>query len=277
MQISEQQKQDLAIDGAIVLRGLFSPERLERLREAFDYGIAHPSSLHGYAYKGTDQETFNDYGNYNNRAVHLETVKALELGELVASLWGSEHVWLVGEEIFVKKGGLGGRSPWHQDNSYSPVEGPHLLNIWTSFEKIPRKNALEFVRGSHRGVQYNGTSYDDANDHTKPLWHKTDWPRLPDIEGERAKDPDSWDVFTFDLEIGDALVFHSGILHGGAPVTPDCPIRHTLVYRFHGDQTFYRPLPLEGGSSFEYDISDMNDPSLRPGDPYRSKYSDQLL
>jgi len=277
VQISEQQKQDLAIDGAIVLRGLFSPERLERLREAFDYGIAHPSSLHGYAYKGTDQETFNDYGNYNNRAVHLETVKALGLGELVASLWGSEHVWLVGEEIFVKKGGLGGRSPWHQDNSYSPVEGPHLLNIWTSFEKIPRKNALEFVRGSHRGVQYNGTSYDDANDHTKPLWHKTDWPRLPDIEAERAKDPDSWDVFTFDLEIGDALVFHSGILHGGAPVTPDCPIRHTLVYRFHGDQTFYRPLPLEGGSSFEYDISGMNDPSLRPGDPYRSKYSDQLL
>lgn len=277
MQVTEQQKHDLATDGAIVMRGLFSPERLARLREAFDYGIANPSPQHGYAYKGTEQETFNDYGNYKNRDVHLETVKALGLGELAASLWDSKHVWLIGEEIFIKKGGLGGRSPWHQDNSYSPMEGAHLLNIWTSFEKIPRKNALEFVRGSHRGTQYNGASYNDANDHTSPLWKDTEWPRLPDIEADRAKDPASWDVFTYDLEIGDALVFHSGILHGGAPVTPDCPDRHTLVYRFHGDQTFYRPLPVEGGSSYDYDISGLNSATLKPGDPYRSKYSDQLL
>lgn len=277
MQITEQQKQDLATDGAIVLRGLFSADGLASMRAAFDYGIANPSALHGVGFEGTEQETFNDYGNYENRAVHLETVKKLGLDQLAASLWDSKHVWFVGEELFIKKGGLGGRSPWHQDTSYMPLAGPHMLNIWTSFEKIPRKNALEFVRGSHRDTQYNGSSYNDPSDHTKPLWHDTDWPRLPDIEGERAKDPDSWDVFTYDLDVGDALVFHSGILHGGAPVTPDCPTRHTLVYRFYGDQTYYRPLPTEGGSSYGYDISGLNDPSQTPGEPYRSEYMDQLL
>lgn len=276
MQVTEQQKHDLAVDGAIVVRGLFSPEAMVRMREAFDYGVANPSKLHGIAFEGTEQETFNDYGNYENRAVHLEVVKELELGELAASLWDSKHVWFVGEEIFIKKGGLGGRSPWHQDTSYSPVSGPHLLNIWTPFEKIPYKNALEFVRGSHRGIQYNGTSYTDASDHTKPVWHDTDWPRLPDIEAERAKDPSAWDVFTFDVDVGDALVFHTGILHGGAPVTPDCPTRHTLVYRFYGDEAFYRPLPIEGGSSFGYEIDGLNDPTLTPGEPYRSKYMEQL-
>ncbi|NTZ86902.1 phytanoyl-CoA dioxygenase family protein [Burkholderia metallica] len=275
MQVTEQMKQDLARDGAIVVRGLFSPERLKRMREAFDYGIAHPSPLHGFAYEGTPYETFNDYGNFENRDVHVATVKELALDEFVASLWDTEHLWFVGEELFIKKGGNAGRSPWHQDNSYMPVSGPQMLNIWTSFEKIPRYNALEFVRGSHAGVQYNGTSYNDANDHTAPLWIDSEWPRLPDIEADRAKDPASWDVFTWDLEPGDALVFHSGMLHGGAPVTPDCPDRHTLVYRFYGDKVYYRPLPTTG-CNFPYDISELNDPSLEPGGPYRSSSCTQL-
>ncbi|TDY19953.1 phytanoyl-CoA dioxygenase PhyH [Paraburkholderia sp. BL6665CI2N2] len=275
MQVTEQMKRDLARDGAIVVRGLFSPERLKRMREAFDYGIAHPSPLHGLAYEGTPYETFNDYGNVENRDVHVATVKELGLDEFVASLWDTENLWFVGEELFIKKGGNAGRSPWHQDNSYVPVSGPQMLNIWTSFEKIPRHNALEFVRGSHAGVQYNGTSYNDANDHTAPLWIDCEWPRLPDIEADRAKDPTAWDVFTWDLEPGDALVFHSGMLHGGAPVTPDCPDRHTLVYRFYGDKVYYRPLPTRG-CNFPYDISELNDPSLEPGEPYRSSSCTQL-
>ncbi|WP_322058364.1 phytanoyl-CoA dioxygenase family protein [Paraburkholderia sp. J63] len=275
MQVTEQMKRDLAQDGAIVVRGLFSPERLERLREAFDYGIAHPSPQHGYVYKGTPDEHFNDYGNFANRDVHLAAIKALGLGEFVAALWDSGHVWFRGEEIFIKKGGRAGRSPWHQDTSYSPMSGPHMLNLWASFEKLPRKNSLEIVRGSHLGTQYNGSSYDDPSNPNRPLWIDTDWPQLPNIEAERAKDPASWDVLCWDLELGDALVFHSGTLHGGAPVTPDCPDRHTLVYRFYGDQLFYRPLPT-GGANYDYDISDLNDASLTPGEPYRSRYSTQL-
>lgn len=273
---TEQQKRDLAEDGAIVVRGLFAADRLKRMRQAFDHGVAHPSRQHGLAYAGTADEHFNDYGNPANRDVHLATIKDLGLAEFVASLWDTEHVWFVGEELFIKRGGKAGRSPWHQDTSYGPSNGPQMLNIWTSFEAIPQFNALEFVRGSHRGVEYNGTSYSNAQDHTAPLWLESDWPRLPDIQADRAKDPASWDVFTWGLEPGDALVFHSGILHGGAPVTPDCPDRHTLVYRFHGDEMFYRPVP-GGAFDYGYDISKMNDPSLTPGEPYRSPHFSQLL
>lgn len=275
MQATEQMKRDLAVDGAFVARNLFPPKRLDRIREAFDYGIEHPSPLHGYAYKGTPDEHFNDYGNYKNRDIHLDTIKALDLTEFVASCWDTEHVWFLGEEIFVKTGGRGARSPWHQDTSYAPMEGPQMLNIWVSFEKIPFENSLEIVRGSHRGVQYNGTSYKSLQDPTDPIWKECDWPLLPDIEADRAKDSNSWDILAFDLEIGDALVFHSGTLHGGAPVTPACPDRHTIVYRFYGDQTYYRPLPT-GESSYGYDISKMNDDSMKPGDPYRGKHCSQL-
>lgn len=275
IQVTEQMKRDLASDGAIVVRGLFTPEQLKRVRESFDYGIAHPSPQHGMAYAGTEDEHFNDYGNPENREFHLATIKELGLADFVASLWDSKHVWFLGEELFIKKGGKAGRSPWHQDTAYMPANGPHLLNIWISFEKLPRKNVLEVVRGSHRGTEYNGTNYSDASDKTAPLWLETDWPRLPDIEAERAKDPTSWDVISWDLEPGDALVFHSGALHGGAPVTPDCPDRHTLVFRFFGDQLFYRPLPT-GPVDFSYDISGLNDPSLTPGEPYHPSYYAQL-
>lgn len=275
MHATEEMKRDLADDGAIVVRGLFPPQRLARMRAAFDYGMAHPSPLHGYAYKGTPDEHFNDYGNFKNRDAHLAAIKDLELSDFVASCWDSEHVWFVGEEIFIKKGGRGARSPWHQDTSYAPMAGPQILNIWVSFENIPARNSLEFVRGSHLGVQYNGTSYKSLQDPTDPVFKECDWPRLPDIEADRARDPAAWDIFSFDLQIGDALVFHSGILHGGAPVTPDCPDRHTLVYRFHGDEMFYRPLPT-GETSYGYDISSLNDASMQPGDPYRGKHCSQL-
>ncbi|HEV2598864.1 phytanoyl-CoA dioxygenase family protein [Sphingopyxis sp.] len=275
MKVTDEMKRDLAADGAIVVRGLFSQEHLRRMREAFDYGLAHPGPQHALVGEGTPDELFNDYGNPENGEVHRATIKDLGLDDFAASLWDSEHVWFVGEELFIKKGNSGGRSPWHQDTSYVPMNGPQLLNIWTSFEKVPRKNSLEFVRGSHTAIQYNGSSYNDPSDPTKPLWLNCDWPRLPEIEADRAKDPSSWDVITWEVEPGDALVFHSGILHGGAPTTPDCPERHTLVYRFHGDKLFYRPLPTEG-CDYEYDISDLNDPSLTPGEPYRSPNYPQL-
>jgi Phytanoyl-CoA dioxygenase (PhyH) len=271
---TEEMKWDLAVDGAIVVRGLFSAEGLRRMREAFDYQIANPGPQHGWTNAGTPDEHFNDYGNPANREKHIATVKALGLDDFVASLWDTEHLWFFGEELFIKKGGKSGRTLWHQDTAYAPLSGPHWLNIWTSFEKLPRFNALECVRGSHH-VQYNGGAYNGLNDPTTPMWLNCDWPRLPDIEADRARDPAAWDVLSWDLELGDALVLHSGVLHGGAPVTPDCPDRHTLVYRFQGDKLFYRPLPT-GGCEYHYDISGLNDPSQKPGEPYRASTLTQL-
>jgi len=275
MQVTERMKRDLAQDGAIVVRRLFPPEQLERVRECFDYGISHPGPNVGRVYEGTPDEHFNEYGNPANVEQYVKLIKELGLDDFVASLWDTQNLWFLGEELFIKSGGKAGRSPWHQDTAYLPANGRHLLNIWISFERLSKANALEIIRGSHLGTQYDGTSYTDPTDATRPLWGDEGWPRLPDIEADRAKDPTSWDVLSWDLETGDALVFHSGTLHGGAPVTEDCPTRHTLVLRFFGDQLFYRPLPTTA-PDYVYDISELNDPSLTPGAPYRSPFHAQL-
>ena len=72
-----------------------------------------------------------------------------------------------------------------------------------------------------------------------------------------------------------AIGAFSGPLHGGAPVTPDCPTRHTIVLRFFGDKLYYRPLPTTA-PNFPYDIREFDDRSLTPGEPFRSPYFAQL-
>jgi hypothetical protein len=233
MRVTEQMKRDLADDGAIVVRGLFTPQQLKRVRQCFDYGIAHPGQP-SKVYEGTSDEHFNEYGNPANVEQYVAMINELGLQDFVASLWDSENVWFLGEELFIKSGGKAGRSPWHQDTSYMPADGPHLLNIWISFEGIPKENSLEIVRGSHLSTQYDGTSYLYPSDPTAPVWGEDYFPRLPDIEAERKNDPTSWDVISWDVKPGDALVFHSGSLHGGAPGNsslPDAPYDCPAVLR----------------------------------------------
>jgi len=275
MRATEAMKRDFSRDGAIVVRGLFKPDQLKRVRESFDYGVAHPSPVAGQAFKGTDDEHFNDQSNPNNAHQYIAMIKELGLHDFVASLWESQNVWFLGEELFVKSGGKCGRSPWHQDTSYMAANGDHLANIWVSFESLPRENVLEIVRGSHRGIQYDGAAYIDPSDPARPLWGGSHFPRLPDIEADRRKDPASWDVISWALGLGDALVVHSGALHGGAPVTPACPTRHTLVLRFFGDKLFYRPLPTTK-PDYPLDIREPPGNSLTPGAPFRSSHFAQL-
>src|SRR5262249_57146895 len=94
--------------------------------------------------------------------------RSLPFGRLFADLWGSEHVWYFAEEVFLKAGGRGSRTPWHQDTSYLPWAGMHWGNAWISFESVPKQNALEVVRGSHRGTLYHRTTFPDPNHPTPP-------------------------------------------------------------------------------------------------------------
>jgi hypothetical protein len=275
MLVTDEMRRDFSSDGAMVVRGLFGPDQLRRVRESFDYGIAHPSPAANQVFEGTDDQHFNDFSNPKNADHYVGMIKELGLHDFMASLWDSENVWFLGEELFVKSGGKAGRSPWHQDTSYLAANGDHLANIWISFESLPRENSLEIVRGSHRGIQYDGAAYMDPSDPTRPVWGEGSFAPLPDIEAERRRDPASWNVISWAVEPGDALVFHSGTLHGGAPVSPKCPTRHTLVVRFFGDKLFYRPLPSTK-PDYPLDMREYDDKSLTPGAPFRASYHPQL-
>jgi ectoine hydroxylase-related dioxygenase (phytanoyl-CoA dioxygenase family) len=139
-------------DGAVLIKGVLSKEDMARCRAAFDWAVENHGPQAFRIFDGTEQQSHNDNANPLARDRLEELVASLPLGQLLADLWGSQHVWYFAEEVFLKAGGRGSRTPWHQDTSYLPWDGEHLGNAWISFEAVPKQNALEIIRGSHRGT-----------------------------------------------------------------------------------------------------------------------------
>ena len=265
-------------DGAVLLKGALNKAQLARCREHYDWSVANPGPFAFNIFDGTIHKTINDNFNPAAQPMYKALVRSLPVADLLADIWGSEHVWFFGEEVFGKEGGLTGRSPWHQDTSYLPWAGSHWANLWISFEPLPKANCLEVIRGSHLGQTYDGTTFTDPNDMTKPLHGGDTWPRLPDIEAERKADPGKWDVISWATEPGDVVMLHPHCLHGGAPVDVGCPNRHTLVLRFFGDDATCRLLPKDSISHTPrhgfLPIEGLAD--LKDGEPFRAPVFLQL-
>jgi ectoine hydroxylase-related dioxygenase (phytanoyl-CoA dioxygenase family) len=259
-------------DGAVLVKGVLDREQLARCRAAFDWAVENPGPKAFRIFDGTEQQSHNDNANPLAKAKLDELQSSLPFGRLFADLWACEHVWYFAEEVFLKAGGGGSRTPWHQDTSYLPWAGNHWGNAWISFEAVPQQNSLEIVRGSHRGTLYDGTTFLDPDDPTQPLHGtKSGLPRLPDIEAERARDPGAYDVLSWATEPGDVVVIHPGVLHGGAPVDAEFPERRTLVFRYFGDDATFRALPDHSDSGFARNgiLFQEEMATLNTGDPFR--------
>lgn len=275
----ESTRKTYAEDGVVLAKGVLNTEQMDACRAAFDWAVENHGPNAFRIFDGTEQQTHNDNSNPLAKERLDDLVTTLPFGRYFAELWGSRHVWYFAEEVFLKAGGKPGRTPWHQDTSYLPWRGAHLGNAWISFEAVPKSNALEVVRGSHKGLQYDGTTFSDPNDPTQPLHADGTWPRLPDIEAERKSNPDAYDIVSFATEPGDAVIIHPASLHGGAPVDDAFPARHTLVLRFFGDDATFAPLPENSkagvpphGFLFREEMA-----KLKAGDPLRSPVFRQLL
>ena len=194
---------------------------------------------------------------------YLAAARDSSIADVVRTLWGSDDVWFMYDQVFQKvKGSYAARTPWHQDLSYLCVEGDDLAVVWITFDSIPAAESLEFVRGSHRGPLHNGFSYDPeelAEDETAPLFKDADLPRLPAIERDRS----AYDIVSFDITPGDLVVFHPAMLHGGAPVTESAQ-RRTLSLRFFGADAVYSRRPAKVGPP----IPELH-AQLDEGDPFR--------
>lgn len=265
-------------DGAVVIRNCLSEAQLAECRAVFDWGYAHPGPNATLLYRGTEHANHNDNANPNLVERCNALARSLPFGQILTELWDSEHVWYFAEELFAKEGGRVGRSPWHQDTSYLPWAGEHWANAWITFESVPKRNALEVVRGSHHGIRYDGTTFMNPDDPTDPLHGYDQLPRLPDIEAIRQQDPQAFDVLSWATEPGDVLVLHPGSLHGGAPVDAEFPDRHTLVLRFFGDDAVFRALPERSRSKYTPAgvLHLQHIAHLKEGDAYRSPFYAQL-
>ncbi|MEO8697354.1 MAG: phytanoyl-CoA dioxygenase family protein [Acidimicrobiales bacterium] len=241
-------------------------DQLGLIEGAVEQSLAVPTQSTRRWYLDSGTTFHDDIGDDSTRERYLEIARLARIADIVASLWCTKELWYMGEQIFLKEGGFCRRTPWHQDTSYLPIQGEHLVSVWISLDPVPRQHALEFVRGSHQGTVYNGSAFDSRDD-TAPVYATNLAPRLPDIEAHR----DSWDIVSWEVSPGDVIVFHLGVLHGGAGTEPGMR-RRTASLRFIGPDAIYdgrrlEPLGMKTGND---DALESLYDRLAPGDLFRS-------
>lgn len=214
--------------GVVYLGNALDAPALGAIEAAVEHSFAHPSEGAVRFYPKEDARFFQDRGqNY------LPLVRQIGLDTMVARLWDEPRLWYMGEQLFLKDGGRSRRTPWHQDTSYLRMRGEQMVACWISLDALPKAHCLEFVRGSHHGTLYNGSSF-AAHDDTDTLYKDSPLPRLPDIQANRER----YDIVSWDVTPGDIIVFHLGILHGGGGTEPGLR-RRTASLRFMGPDIVY--------------------------------------
>lgn len=246
-------------DGVVFLEQALTSEHMQAVEDAFTWKLQNAGKSAEVFYPELGATIFQATGNSIAAPSFQRMLLETPLTAVVAALFCSEDVWYLEEQVWLKEGGAARRTPWHQDSSYYPFEGPKSVVLWIPLDDLRKENSLEVVRGSFKGQLFNGTAM-DINDDTLPLYSEDELPRLPNIEKER----DRWDIVSWPIKRGDVLAFHSNSLHGGAPTVAGMR-RRSLTLRFIGDDVTKtrRPQRRQGADSY---AANAKKPDIAHGD-----------
>ena len=221
-------------EGVVLLKGLFDPQWVERLKPLVEQVMANPGPLHiELESDEKDGRFFFDTFLWPRRDGFREFVEDSPAAAIVARVMGAGKVNIFFDQLLVKEPGTSEPTPWHHDLPYSPIEGEQVCTLWLALDQVTADSgAVEYIRGSHRwGRQYHPTAF--AGDDR----YKTDLPRVPDFEAER----DRLDLVRFDLEPGDCTVHHGLTVHSAPGNRREDRRRRAYVTRWAGDGVVYAP------------------------------------
>ncbi|MEE4349330.1 MAG: phytanoyl-CoA dioxygenase family protein [Pacificimonas sp.] len=239
---------DYRRDGVSVVRQVVPSALAQRLAEATDRALADPAP-DAEIYEGSADKPLS-YGELQvwKRIDGFEAaIREGGLARAAAAHMGSSRAQFFYDQLLVKEPGAAKRTPWHQDVPYWNVSGTQICSLWLALDPIPGTAALEFVRGSQDWAEHNPQHFADASP-----YEGTGLAALPDIDGNRA----AYDIVSFDLQPGDAIIFHAAMVHG-APGIQGSGRRRAYSTRWLGDDAVFvskpgeRAFPAEDGSQWE--------------------------
>lgn len=234
---------DFWADGAVCVRGAFSPEHVALAEAAIDANLASLSPLTKRA-SGTDDGAFvEDFCNWQRLPAMERFIRESGAARLAGELMGARRVRLYHDHVLVKEPGTRQRTPWHQDLPYYNVDGRSNISMWCPVDPVSRPSTLEFVRGSHRGPWYMPRSFLDGQAKWFPDGTLAE---LPDIDA----DPARFEVIGWALEPGDAVFFHMLTLHAAGGVDGTSR-RRVLSVRFLGDDMVHVVRPWTTSPPFD--------------------------
>src|SRR3954451_11557172 len=111
-------------DGAVCVRGAFTPEQVALLEAGIERNLAEPSERALVASRPDDPgKFFEDFCNWDRIPEFEEFVRSSPAAAIAAELMGSQQVRLFHDHLLVKEPGTTQKTPWHQDQPYYNVDG----------------------------------------------------------------------------------------------------------------------------------------------------------
>jgi len=221
-------------DGAVVVRGLFTPDEVEVIERGIERNLAEPGPLFKVASQPDDPGRFvEDFCNWQRIDEFRQIAFESRAADVAAALMGGREVRLFHDHMLVKEPGTRQPTPWHQDQPYYNVDGAENCSMWAPVDPVAEESTLEFLAGSHlEGWRLPRTFMDE-----QAKWFpEGSLAELPDIESRR----DDFRILRWALQPGDAVFFHMLTLHHAYGV-PGTSRRRAFSLRFLGDDAVHAP------------------------------------
>lgn len=234
---------DYQRDGAVVLRGILSPDEVATLQRGLNTNLSQPGPRAIIASAADDPGFFiEDFCNWQTNPDYRSTIFNTPLAAAASLLMQSSTVRLFHDHMLTKEPGTAARTPWHQDQPYYNVDGFQNTSFWIPVDPVSRASTLEFLAASHRGPWLMPRTFMDKQARWFPEGSLAD---LPDIEAQREAFP----ILGWALEPGDLVAFHMLTLHASAGVAPGHR-RRVFSVRFLGDDMRHAPRPWKTSPDF---------------------------
>ena len=204
--------EDFRRDGAVRVRGAFTPDEVTLVERGIERNLAEPSERALVASRDDDAGRFvEDFCNWQRIPEYEQFIRRSQAASIAGQLMGTGQVRLYHDHMLVKEPGTRQRTPWHQDQPYYNIAGSQTCSLWMPVDPVSRESTLEFVAGSHLGPWLMPRTFMDSQARWFPEGSLQD---LPDIEADREAFP----IVGWELEPGDGVFFHMLALHAaGAP------------------------------------------------------------
>lgn len=246
-----------AADGVVVVRGV-ATSWVDRLRAAVEDRLADRTSppVEVTQSEGGTGRFAMDRQVWPRHATLRAFLGESGIADAVRRVLGArDHLVLMDDQLFVKEPGTSNVTPWHQDWAFWAVDGHQLCSVWLALDPVqPETGGLKFVRGSHRGDRFQAQGV-----RADPSLLDPDMRVVPDVL------PASWEILSFPLEPGDAVVFHALTLHGSGGNSSTATRRRAYVSRWGGDDVVYAPRTHSAPRHLQAAAA----ARLRPGDQIR--------
>lgn len=199
-------------DGVVHLQDVFDPAWLDLLRKGIARNLADPSP-HFEARTTADSEAHycEDFWVWSHIPEFEHFVRQSPAAELAAQLLRASRINLVMDNWFMREAGATARAPWHHDIAYFDFDGTMCV-LWVPLEPTGRDEGIELIRGSHLWDKlFMRVLFKDHQVAQDPGWVNGQYYERPPAVDKHRED---YDIVSFDMALGDCLIFDMRTLHG---------------------------------------------------------------